>query len=420
MRIAVGIISASVETAQRAHVREHILAYQRLPVGERDLDIFHRFVVGTRGVSERTRSVLGMENDVLLLPRACDSGRCLSAKVIAWFRHAIELTAASFYLKMDPDTFVLWPGLASVLLEWNRWGDDARHALRPIYGGRIMWSSFYRNARRWCGCCAGSSRHAELLHSARAPNWPMGGACVGPNSCLAEGEAVDGPYPYAIGPLYLMSHALVAGLAEQPFFARLSADLIREAEMDSELEWIEDVLLGWCVHQQPNVTIMSWPHGIFHNLDERVGADACRRARGQRGALRPLNLSRHDGSLPQGGEKLGFVGPASVVVHHVRGAAQWTAVEGAVKRLQADGLDGLDGAGPGDGGRSTSFRGAGKLSKAHPCGPLEAMHHATQSGHVQSWSSAGTSYGSMTEVRLTKLWPRGRIVRCNKTHVGSR
>ena len=438
VRLAVGIITSPTAIEERVRLRQHLLNHQQLSLRQQQmcagqrLNVWHRFVVGTRDMkaSADATAALEREGDVLLLPHACGSGRCLAAKVLAWFRHAIDLTDADFYAKMDPDSYVVWDNLGRLLLDASEWDTEAYSRVvhgtgmrSPlIYAGRVMWSSFYRHARRWCGCCAGSLGHAANLHAARAPTWPMGGACVGPNACLAEGEPVDGPYPYATGPFYLLSHALVVRLTAEPFLARLARDLLREGEMDRELEWVEDVLVGWCVHQVRNVTVAAWPQNLVHNLDERKGIGACRRTRGGSGggggarSFAPLNFSlrEHAGRTPGGAadteEPLGFVGPASVIIHHVRSSAQWSAVGHAVELMH--------GAGDASGDSAESgAAGAPRQQRVAPCSASEAMRQVMR---PRSFVSYGTTHARFTDESLAVRWPRGRIWQCNKTRVGSR
>ena len=152
---------------------------------------------------------LARHSDLTLLAGARDGSKSYTCeKVLLWLLHARrEYPAALFVGKVDPDAFIVWPRLRSLL--------ETAHAARgntQLLVGYLEWVSYLPDEGRFCGCCGYFREHATKLQLARANFGP----CAKTRDGLAR---VAGPFAYPQGAFY----ALNAGLLDWVCIARLGA-----------------------------------------------------------------------------------------------------------------------------------------------------------------------------------------------------
>ena len=107
---------------------------------------------------------------------------------------------ALFVGKVDPDAYIVWPRLRSLL--------EAAHSSRgrtQLLVGYLEWVSYLPDEGRFCGCCGYSRAHGAKLQLARGANF---GACAARPDGLSR---VAGPfaYPQALHIVHYTVHYMV-------------------------------------------------------------------------------------------------------------------------------------------------------------------------------------------------------------------
>ena len=294
---------------------------------------------------------------------------------------------ATWIGKCDLDSLPIFPRLFPQLSSALAQGRSSASPSSLVYAGTFMAASFDRAARRFCGCCANARnwRHALTLQSSSSAaggacprQQPMADGEAhnhhqqqhawrpGPSTSVTS-SSVAGPFRFAGGSFY----ALTTPLARLATASAVASDAVVELAADRwpfqpHMNGAEDLFVGYLVHAaereietrrwhgsaQPNATGSSgavaridFGHAAIHNLDYHTlhhYTPACQRMISLRRSPR-----RNATSLSQGGEgvRVGdddplpppfttgalsgrdddeeVVGPASMIIHHVRGDAQW-------------------------------------------------------------------------------------------------
>ena len=217
--LALGVLSvdSKPEAARRTYLRQTLRPLSRS-------GLVYKFVIGTRGTGpfppaqgavRETATAAGLsreqarQGDLALLAGSRDGSKSYTCeKVLLWLLHARrEYPAALFVGKVDPDAFIVWPRLRSLL--------ETAHAARgntQLLVGYLEWVSYLPDEGRFCGCCGYFREHATGLQLARANFGP----CAQTRDGLAR---VAGPFAYPQGAFY----ALNAGLLDWVCIARLGA-----------------------------------------------------------------------------------------------------------------------------------------------------------------------------------------------------
>jgi uncharacterized membrane protein YgcG len=335
--LALGVLSLPAEANRRAYVRRSLRHSQS--DAHETASFAYRFVIGTSGLSAVQAARLASENaqqaDLALLADARDNRKqYLSEKVLRWLQLALRLfPKARFYGKSDTDVYVVWPRLAPRLL------------LEPLgtrtIVGLIEWASYLPAERRFCGCCAATFAHAQILQSDRRAHFGScevggggggGGAGGGGGGGGGGGRHNNmttthvGPYRFAQGAFYALSSALVREVTHAATHA------LREMNSGELIvKRGEDLMTGRLIHmlKEPRaVRSTSWPKSSIHNFDEASYPSGYGvHGRGQPDAvcLRAHNIS---GAMLTTGSRSRWgtaetLGPMSAVVHRVSHAAQW-------------------------------------------------------------------------------------------------
>ena len=319
--LALGVLSVDTkeEAARRAYIRQTLR-----PLGRSGL--VYKFVIGTRGAEAppfaqeaipqagaTRRLELSREHarqgDLALLTGARDGSKAYtSEKVLLWLLHARrEYPTALFVGKADPDAFIVWPRLRSLL--------ETAYAARgrtQLLVGYLEWVSYLPDEGRFCGCCGYSREHATMLQLARANFGP----CAKQRDQLAR---VAGPFAYPQGAFY----ALTAGLLD--WVGARAHGLLRRLR-DGSLSFKrseEDLLVGYVAALAPNLTAYSWGKTVYHDFDSGTNPSDYY-------AIEHECLSRYNVSMeqlvsgtPSEWGTAEVLGPMSAVVHRVNSRAQW-------------------------------------------------------------------------------------------------
>ncbi len=290
------------------------------PLGRSGL--VYKFVIGTRSVqslpparemaraySARLSRELARHSDLTLLARARDGSKAYtSEKVLLWLLHARrEYPAALFVGKVDPDAFIVWPRLRSLL--------ETAHAARgntQLLVGYLEWVSYLPDEGRFCGCCGYTRSDATMLQLAKANFGP----CATRRDELTR---VAGPFAYPQGAFY----ALNAGLLD--WVGARAHGLLRRLR-DGSLSFKrseEDLLVGYVAALAPNLTAYSWGRSVFHDFDS--GSNPSDYYAIEHECLARYNVSKEQlvsgTASPWGTAEV--LGPMSAVVHRVNSRAQW-------------------------------------------------------------------------------------------------
>lgn len=302
--------------ARRKYIRQTLR-----PLGRSGL--VYKFVIGTHSVdsltparaemaraySARLSRELAQDHDLTLLARARDGSKAYtSEKVLLWLLHARrEYPAALFVGKVDPDAFIVWPRLRSLL--------ETAHAARgntQLLVGYLEWVSYLPDEGRFCGCCGYTRSHATMLQLAKANFGP----CATRRDELTR---VAGPFAYPQGAFY----ALNAGLLD--WVGARAHGLLRRLR-DGSLSFKrseEDLLVGYVAALAPNLTAYSWGRTVFHDFDS--GSNPRDYYAIEHECLARYNVSKEQlvsGTASAWGTAE-VLGPMSAVVHRVNSRAQW-------------------------------------------------------------------------------------------------
>ena len=252
---------------------------------------------------------LARHSDLTLLAGARDGSKSYTCeKVLLCLLHARrEYPAALFVGKVDPDAFIVWPRLRSLL--------ETAYAARgntQLLVGYLEWVSYLPDEGRFCGCCGYSRGHATMLQLARANFGP----CATRRDELAR---VAGPFAYPQGAFY----ALNAGLLD---WVRARAHGLLRRLRDGSLSFKrseEDLLVGYVAALAPSLTAYSWGKTVFHDFDS--GSNPSDYYKIEHECLARYNVSQEQlvsGTASEWGTAE-VLGPMSAVVHRVNSRAQW-------------------------------------------------------------------------------------------------
>ena len=242
--LAVGVISAPEYVHRRAVLRA---TWMSLDGGN---DVCANFVIRARGAPIHLDKLLNAETtihgDILRVDVPWDETRMRGPvlTLAAWVRHAaLHLPHARFIAKVDDDSYLHAPGLATLLR--GHVEHAAPHA--RTYLGTLTWYSWFAN--KWDRCGFGWTWHGSMGmgQNCRNTTWAS-------TRCVTGCGSASGPFPFAAGYLVVLSNPLAKAIAASPALdeeiSRLSsATVLHTHKGYRHTQIFEDVWLGSFVHR---------------------------------------------------------------------------------------------------------------------------------------------------------------------------
>ena len=180
--------------------------------------------------------------DLLVLEKVPErKSPCL--KTIAWYRWAVShYSDVTFIAKTDDDAYVHTPKL-----ELNM----RLFAKEPlVYIGSTLWGTYIKKTFEPCARRMG-------------PNMAVGG--MKEERCVERG-ADDGPYPYAVGMLQVLSLKVASWMVAQDEFAEFERRATA-ATRPPMMEQGEDLVIGMFIHHSPwPLMPLHWGWDKLHDL----------------------------------------------------------------------------------------------------------------------------------------------------------
>ena len=238
------------------------------------------------------------------LGQRAGAGVVILALFDAWLRHALgHYPHAKFIGRADSDAIPSPQWLLAMLrAEAARQAQDASNATSQqsptpfVYAGSFQWYNWDEVRFQPLGWGKGAkrARHRAIAQS--------------PARCKQKSSArCAGPFPFAAGPLLLLSSSLTRWYVEQPRIsatvsaaldsrlnrtaggsssvdltleaARARGEFLRLSEPgDLEVRLFDGIFLGHavCLGRAPSVTILGFPHGVFVDFPCDGSIDGCR------------------------------------------------------------------------------------------------------------------------------------------------